>query len=170
VAQRSYSIDDSVPRLLGTMTAQLVSGDRVLGDASEAAFVQSVIDLATGFTDDLLHRVSDPETIRRTLVAEARHHIRLYLSCATLSASSVAEDLAVSVRTLHKAFEQESETVAATILQARLGRAQSLLGRRGQRLSIEEIARRCGFTSASAFSRAFSRSFGVSPRDWRAHR
>ncbi|ARJ06935.1 hypothetical protein GCM10010988_22710 [Cnuibacter physcomitrellae] len=164
---RPFSLEESVPRLLATMTTQLVSADRVLGEASEAAFVQSVVDLVTGFTDDLLHRGRDPEAVRRGLVAEARRRIRLHLACATFGPVALAEDLGVSVRTLHKAFEQEAETVAAAILDARLVRAKALLGRSGSALSVEAVAQRCGFASASAFSRAFSRTLGVSPRDWR---
>ncbi len=164
---RPFSIEESVPRLLATMTAQLLSAERVLGKASEAAFVQSVVDLATGFTDDLLRYDSDPEADRRSLVAEARRRIRLQLACVTFGPGALADDLGVSVRTLHKAFEREAETVAAAILDARLARAQVLLGRSGYPLSIAAVAQRCGFASASAFSRAFSRTLGVSPRDWR---
>jgi AraC-like DNA-binding protein len=162
-----FSLEESVPRLLATMATQLVSAERVLGRASEGAFVQSVMDLVTGFTDDLLHRGSDSETARRSLVAEARRRIRLHLACVSFGPASLADDLGVSVRTLHKAFEQEAETVATAILEARLDRAKVLLARSGYPLSIETVAQRCGFASASAFSRAFSRTVGVAPRDWR---
>lgn len=164
---RPFSLEESVPRLLATMATQLVSAERVLGGASEAAFVQSVMDLVTGFTDDLLDRGRDPEAARRDLVADARRRIRLHLGCVSFGPASLADDLGVSVRTLHKAFEQEAETVAAAILEARLARAKVLLGRSGHPLSIEAVAHRCGFASASAFSRAFSRTVGVAPRDWR---
>lgn len=35
------------------------------------------------------------------------------------------------------------------------------------RLPVEEVALRCGFTSANYFAQSFRRTFGVSPREWR---
>jgi AraC-like DNA-binding protein len=38
-----------------------------------------------------------------------------------------------------------------------------------QRLPISELAPLLGYSETSAFSRAFRRWFGVSPRQWRTH-
>jgi transcriptional regulator GlxA family with amidase domain len=50
----------------------------------------------------------------------------------------------------------------------RLKRATELL--RDERLSLEEVATLCGFSDASAFSRAFRRMHGKPPSEWRRGR
>jgi AraC-like DNA-binding protein len=51
------------------------------------------------------------------------------------------------------------------LLRSRIRRAEELLARR--KLSITEVAARCGFEDSNYFSRQFRRVTGVSPR---AHR
>ena len=38
---------------------------------------------------------------------------------------------------------------------------------RDSALPLEEVAERCGYDSASAFSRAYKRAYGVAPGQWR---
>jgi AraC-like DNA-binding protein len=165
LAGRPFPLADGTPRLLGLLAAQLVNAGDRYGEASRAALAQSIVDLARGFAGDVAGRRA-PEPGARGLVLRARRHIELYIRSVT--PAGVAEHLGVSVRALQKAFATEDTTVAETIRQTRLGRARSLLeGADRSRLPIEQVAERAGFRSASTFSRAFSASFGVSPRDWR---
>ena len=47
----------------------------------------------------------------------------------------------------------------------RMHRAARLL--RGQRLPVEEVAEQVGYETAASFSKAFKRSYGVSPAAYR---
>jgi len=113
--------------------------------------------------------VLDTPTLRMALVAEARRYIDDHLSDPQLNPATVARAHLVSVRSLHEAFESAGESVGARILRRRLTRCYADLAR-----SVDDqvfaIATRWGFRSASHFSRAFRREFGVSPRDVRPPR
>lgn len=54
------------------------------------------------------------------------------------------------------------------LAQLRLQRAAACL--KDGALSLEQVASRCGYESASAFSRAFKRAFGMAPGQWRRRR
>ncbi|WP_326568922.1 AraC family transcriptional regulator [Amycolatopsis rhabdoformis] len=61
--------------------------------------------------------------------------------------------------------ESVGETPGSYVLRCRLGHAAHLL--RGTSDPVGRIAARVGYTSEAAFSRAFSRAYGSSPRAWR---
>ena len=113
--------------------------------------------------------VLDTPTLRMAFVAEARRYIDQHLTDPQLSPASVAHAHLVSIRSLHEAFESTGESVSVRILRRRLSRCYADLAR-----SVDDqiftIATRWGFRSASHFSRAFRREFGVSPRDVRPPR
>ncbi len=81
----------------------------------------------------------------------------------------MAAALHLSVRTLHKLFADEPETVARRITRRRLERAAAdladprLVGR-----TVTWIAFSWGFRDAAHFSRAFRQRFGRSPVEHRA--
>lgn len=85
------------------------------------------------------------------------------------TAETLAVALGVSRVTLWRRFEAAMRRTPAELLrEARMEQARRLL--RETRLSVREIARRCGFYHASAFARAFRRIEGFSPDEWRRHR
>ena len=47
------------------------------------------------------------------------------------------------------------------LMQLRMGKAENLLKQTGE--SVKRIAAQCGFNSSHAFSRTFTRHFGISP-------
>ncbi|GAA0944707.1 AraC family transcriptional regulator [Kribbella koreensis] len=61
--------------------------------------------------------------------------------------------------------ESVGETPGSYVLRCRLGHAAHLL--RGTADPVGRIAARVGYISEAAFSRAFSRAYGSSPRAWR---
>lgn len=163
-----FPLAEGIPLMLGSMASQVMKMDSALGPVSGAALAQSIIDLTTALVDDFLGKYSPPETIRRNLVVEAKHHVELYSSSPSLTAATVAESLQISARTLQKAFELEPMSLSQVILESRLLRARATLERdRTGEVAIEAIGYRSGFASASSFSRAFRARFGVPPREWR---
>lgn len=83
-----------------------------------------------------------------------------------LTTAAIAKRLGVSARTLELLFKQAlGMGPGAYGLRLRLQAARRLLI--DTRLSLQEIAVRCGFGSHSAFSRIFRRHLGVSPSLYR---
>ncbi|HTX10574.1 MAG TPA: helix-turn-helix domain-containing protein [Solirubrobacteraceae bacterium] len=112
---------------------------------------------------------SDSVALRMLLLSEVPRYVEAHLADAGLGPAMIARAHAVSVRTLHQAFESTGESVCALIRRRRLQRCyEDLIG--SPRDSVTTIALRWGFQSASHFSRAFRRQFGASPSELRAMR
>lgn len=79
-----------------------------------------------------------------------------------LTIEVMARRAGVTARTLESIFRKSiGETPGAYYLRLRLGAARRLV--LDTRVAMADIAERTGFSSAGAFSRAFSRSFGSPP-------
>lgn len=80
----------------------------------------------------------------------------------------IARACGVSARLLTMVFRETGTTPAAQFMALRLEHAKVYLTEAHTRdLKIEEIAKTCGFRTASHFSRAFRKTYGVSPREMR---
>ncbi|MGI4801779.1 MAG: helix-turn-helix domain-containing protein [Janthinobacterium lividum] len=83
-----------------------------------------------------------------------------------LSISGLAADCGLSPRHLIRTFKtSEGVTLGDYIARARIDRARQLLGDRD--IMMKQIAGECGFASAAAFSAAFRRAIGCTPREFR---
>ncbi|MFC7571361.1 helix-turn-helix transcriptional regulator [Klenkia terrae] len=82
-----------------------------------------------------------------------------------LGQEEVAAELHVSVRTLRRMLEDDGTTFRAIVEQTREHLAEELLVTAG--LSVEQVARRLGYTDASTFVHAFRRWKGISPGRWK---
>jgi AraC family transcriptional regulator, positive regulator of tynA and feaB len=104
----------------------------------------------------------------RGLVERARQVLRERLGEFGLVAETLAQELGVSPRTLHRAFAAQQSTFAGTLRRVRLEQARALLMQpRLAGLSIGEVGRRCGFPDASHFVREFRQAWGMTPARWR---
>ncbi|MFI9150101.1 helix-turn-helix domain-containing protein [Streptomyces sp. NPDC053367] len=111
------------------------------------------------------------ETSRAELVQRVRDHIDRCLGDPGLSPESVARAHHISVRYLHRLFEEEGTTVARLIRRRRLeecARELTVPGRPAA--TVSEVARRWGFANPGHFSRVFRGAYGFTPRQWRAMR
>jgi AraC-like DNA-binding protein len=162
---RRFSQSEPIPRLLGMMCRELLSPTAAMGPGTKKALSDSVVNLCAGLVDDTLARTSPPELKARNVVAQATKYIEMNASSPSVDPQRVADALRISVRTLHKAFENEPLSVGQAILSARLSTAGLLLAT--EPILIEEVANRSGFTSGSSFSRAFKRTYEMTPREWR---
>ncbi len=81
------------------------------------------------------------------------------------SADQIARRLGLGKRTLRRYLEAEGTNYRGIVSAARQEFAERLLHQPG--MSVADIAFMLGYSDAGAFSRAFSRWAGVSPRDYR---
>jgi AraC-like DNA-binding protein len=110
-----------------------------------------------------------PESHHRVLVLRIQAFIRHHLADPELSPGLVAAAHQISLRQLHRLFEQQDTTVGALIRRQRLERcchdlADPSLGSR----TIHSIAARWGFRRPADFTRSFRAAYGMSPSDYRA--
>ncbi|KRC65815.1 hypothetical protein ASE12_14240 [Aeromicrobium sp. Root236] len=102
-------------------------------------------------------------------IGRAKEYIELNLRDFELGPNQVARCLNVSIRTLHRAFERESLSVAGWIRWRRLEHCRSELADRGfDHDSVSVIGARWGFWDAAHFSKLFKTQYAASPRAYRA--
>ncbi|MEU9978830.1 helix-turn-helix domain-containing protein [Streptomyces sp. NPDC051014] len=136
------------------------------GDALAAHAVDLVGAL---LAERLGHDAQDTPGGGLALLLRIKEFIDRHLADPDLSLASIAREHRISVRYLHKLFENESTTAARWIQRRRLDACRSELSRRSPvPPTVAAVARRWGFTDAAHFSRAFRAAYGTSPSEWRA--
>ncbi|WP_330301934.1 MULTISPECIES: helix-turn-helix domain-containing protein [unclassified Streptomyces] len=142
-------------------------GDRLARSAVDMLAVL-VMELCTEGTGTR-RETADAADVSAETLARIRAFIDEHLMDPDLSPQSVADAHHISVRYLHKLFENEGTTVSQWVRQRRLEFCRHDLGRLSHRkLTVAAVARRWGFRSASHFSRVFRDAYGMSPREWQA--
>jgi AraC-like DNA-binding protein len=84
-----------------------------------------------------------------------------------LNPDMLARALRCSRTHLYRLFASNGGTVMGYVREVRLERSRAMLADAASRLTIGEIALRCGFDDPSAFSRSFRRRFGCQPGEVR---
>ena len=88
-----------------------------------------------------------------------------------LSPDQVAGDLRISKRYLQTLLAKAGTSFVQELNTARLDKASEILSDpHAQRLSIAEVAFRCGFLDPGYFTRLFRKRFSMAPREWRGPR
>ncbi|MEI8290959.1 MAG: substrate-binding domain-containing protein [Verrucomicrobiota bacterium] len=114
--------------------------------------------IALGSTDTMA--VEDPS------VTLANEFIRMHIS-EPISIKNVAQYISVPRRTLERHFRAAMGVSLHDFLaRERIERAQDLL-KAVPRLTLKEVADRCGFTTISYLNTAFRLKVGMSPQEWR---
>lgn len=133
-----------------------------------------VLDLMTAILGhelgDVAARTTSPESRRRVLQVRIHAFIQQRLGDPDLTPQTIAAAHHISLRLLHKLFQEQGETVARSIRDSRLERCRADLADplRGD-CSIKKIAARWGFTNYAHFSKLFRAAYGLPPQDWRHH-
>jgi AraC-like DNA-binding protein len=117
---------------------------------------------------------TNPEnTQARDVLAETKFiavitYLRQHLRDPSLTPQRVATANQISVRQLYKLWSTHETSLNDWVLRERLEVSRTELAAPGLlHLTIDIIARRCGFSDASHFSRRFRRRYGMTPREWR---
>ena len=132
--------------------------------AAKSGVDRHVHALLTTYAEYLLAREPRAATIRDAIVAAIRDGVALRRG----DLAFVARRLHLSARTLQRRIAASGTSFAALRDETRFQLARSMLAQVD--LSIGEIAYRLGYSEPAAFTHAFTRRFGRSPRDARAAR
>lgn len=103
----------------------------------------------------------------QVLLLRVQTFIRWHLSDPDLTPAVIARAHQISVRYLHRLFENEDTTVCRWIRELRFEECRRELTSPGPAgAGIGTVARRWGFTSATHFSRVFRSRYGMPPTEW----
>jgi len=110
-------------------------------------------------------RSTSQAVIEDPLVSRAMEYIWQHAR-EGIRVSDVSDSVHCSRRTLEMQFVKiMGRTIHSEIVRARLGHARTLLAE--TRISLGEIAERCGYAWQGQFTRAFNESFGENPSTYR---
>lgn len=149
---------------------QLARHMHELSSSDTARLSTLTIDVLTAALANALdvHSVVPPHTRRRALIAQIHAFIRENLGDPHLTPDVIAEACHISLRYLHKLFQQEEHTVAGWIREQRLKQCRrDLANPHLAARPIYAIGARWGFTSPAHFSQAFRSAYGLSPSQFR---
>lgn len=156
--------------LASTLVRQLPQHLDTSRPAEAARVGGAVLDLLAAALAALLNRGHEvpADSRRRALLLHARAFIEQHLGDPELSPGTVAAAQYISIRYLHKLFEDHETTVADWIRRRRLERCRhDLLDPALQDEPVHAIATRWGLINAAHFSRAFRAAYRVSPHEYR---
>jgi AraC-like DNA-binding protein len=149
--------------------SRLVRNQAAVSEPEAALLTQPCIELIRAVaTTGLGHNDLAKEPLHRTLLQRVTAYVRLHLADRDLNAARIAAAHHVSVRQLYLTLARAGISLGDWIRDQRLEECRrELILPRNDLLTIEEIAHRWGFTSASHFSRVFRAAYGQSPSEWR---
>jgi AraC-like DNA-binding protein len=104
-------------------------------------------------------------TSQQSMIEQARSQVNLSLLQGEPVLEEVADKLGLSSWSLQRRLREEGSSFTALVDQVRCEMATHYLQQK--QLPISEMALLLGYSEVSAFSRAFRRWFGISPRQWR---
>jgi AraC-like DNA-binding protein len=132
---------------------------------STAAMEVLAVRLAHALDSD---RSVPPETHRGALLTSIHAFIQQHTGDAELSPEMIAAAHHISLRLLHKLFNEQGETVADWIRTRRLeGSRRSLADPAQAARPVAALAAHWGFRSAASFSRTFRAAYGLPPHQYR---
>jgi AraC-like DNA-binding protein len=115
---------------------------------------------------DAIRQLGDNGRAGDDLLTQARHAISTTLHLVEPSLERLASTLQLPQWMIQRKLREHGVTFTQLLDQIR--QEMALRHLRQQDLSVSELAPLLGYSETSAFSRAFRRWFGVSPRQWRS--
>jgi AraC-like DNA-binding protein len=158
-----------VGTILSNFARSLVAESAHCSEATQRHLIMhltSLIGLALGGSE--LARHSRREAQRAALRQQIFTYIETHLRNSGLSPRRAAHDLRISVRSLHLLLEDCEMSFARWVTQRRLEECTRMLNDPAyDRLSIADVAFRCGFNDLSTFNRCFRANYAMTPSDAR---
>lgn len=166
-----FSPRDPYGGLVSSLVQELNRHLDAYESARDARISTAFLDLLSLAVATRLDRVSavPAESRQNAMMLRIQSFIGHHLGDPGLSPGMIATAHHISVRTLHRLYEAEGQTIAASIRRRRLERCrQDLLDPGLRDRPVNAVGARWGFQDAAAFSRAFRATYGVPPGEYRA--
>ena len=167
---RALPGDEGVGRLLATFLTHLAE-DTTRYTPQDAARLGTVgLDLVTAVLAHHLDRESDvpADTRQRALFLRVTSFIQRHLGDPALTPEGIAAAHHISVRSLHRLFQQHGVSVRSWTRARRMEHCRRDLADPAKRhLAIAAVAHRWGFPRPADFTRAFRALHGITPSDYR---
>jgi AraC-like DNA-binding protein len=163
------SSTQSTGSLVAPFLRRLVANLEQPGEPVNSRLADNVLDLlATLFSERAGVTPADPAALRRSLLLSVHSWIDAHLADPDLAPDTIARANHISVRYLHKLFQEQGTSVGNWVRERRLANcrrdlADPALARRG----VHAIARSWGFDDAAHFSKIFKASYGQPPGAYR---
>jgi AraC-like DNA-binding protein len=160
----------STGSLVAPFLRRLVANLETPGEPVNSRLADNVLDLlATLFSERTGMAPADPAALRRSLLLSVHSWIDAHLADPDLDPDTIARANHISVRYLHKLFQEQGTSVGSWVRERRLANcrrdlADPALAQRG----VHVIARSWGFDDAAHFSKIFKASYGEPPGAYRA--
>lgn len=159
---------DGIGGLLTDYLISLIQHANRYAPADVSRLTTVTLDLITALLSHHLDGTLPAQTHHRVLLARIHRFIESRLADPALAPRMIASAHGISLRHLHKLFQEQDRTVAGWIRQRRLERCRrDLADPRYWSQPVHAIARRSGFTNAAHFSRLFTAAYGQPPTDHR---
>nr|BFD81199.1 helix-turn-helix domain-containing protein [Streptomyces sp. Xyl84] len=158
---------DGIGAVLSPFLTRLLASAHSYAPAVGARLAATVVDLFATLAAER-SPFGGAGTGREELVLRIRDHIDRHLEDPALAPETVAAAHHISVRYLHRLFEDERVTVARLIQRRRLQECARELARGGRAApAVAAVAHRWGFVNPAHFSRVFRGMYGHTPSEWR---
>ncbi|MFF5443197.1 helix-turn-helix domain-containing protein [Streptomyces achromogenes] len=167
---RALPGNQGMGRLLADFLTRLTEDSTTYTPHDAARLGTIALDLVTATLAHFLERERDipSESRQRVLYAQITSFIEHHLGDTSLTAGEVAAAHHISVRSLHRLFQQHGVTVRSWIRGQRLEHCRRDLADPLKRhVPIHAIAARWGFAQPADFTRAFRALHGITPSDYR---
>jgi AraC-like DNA-binding protein len=159
----------STGSLVAPFLRRLVANLEQPGEPVNSRLADNVLDLlATLFSERTGMTPADPAALRRSLLLSVHSWIDAHLTDPDLDPDTIARANHISVRYLHKLFQEQGTSVGSWVRERRLANCRRdledpALAQRG----VHVIARSWGFDDAAHFSKIFKASYGQPPGAYR---
>jgi AraC-like DNA-binding protein len=163
------SSTQSTGSLVAPFLRRLVANLEQPGEPVNSRLADNVLDLlATLFSERTGVTPADPAALRRSLLLSVHSWIHGHLADPDLDPDTIARANHISVRYLHKLFQEQGTSVGSWVRERRLANcrrdlADPALAQRG----VHAIARSWGFDDAAHFSKIFKACYGQPPGAYR---
>lgn len=162
--------DQGLGALVSCFLAELAAGGAGWDPEVGERLAGKAMDLLAGLAAEQLAQRPDGATefdARMDLLGRIKSYIMANLADPDLTPESIARAHHVSLRYLHKLFQDEELTVGRLIQRCRLEKCREDLRRpRRSHPGVSAVAQRWGFSHPSQFTRAFRTAYGMSPSQW----
>ncbi|MFF8594218.1 helix-turn-helix domain-containing protein [Streptomyces sp. NPDC015220] len=161
--------DTTLGSLLSPFLTRFVDTAATYPPDTGEALARNVIDLLSVLVEERLRQdTDDPPSAAKAWLSRIQAHIDRHLADSDLTPQAIAHAHQISVRYLHRLFQEEDITLGRWIQRRRLQECRRELARRdSEGRTIAAVARRWGFHNAAHFSRVFRAAYGMSPAEWR---